>query len=208
MKRSSARHPTHERSLRRVDRWLVHPRESPDERTTYAWCLLLRELRINTRIRASRVSLVGDGAPEQLSVGDALARARSQGLDLVEVDPSSAPPVVRILDYGRYKYDQQKRERAARKASKPVELKEIRFSPKIDDGDLAVRIRQTHGFLSEGHKVKVSVRHRGREQSHPEIARALLAKVIEATTAVGSVDRAPATEGRYLFMILVPGKRQ
>jgi translation initiation factor IF-3 len=114
---------------------------------------------------------------------------------------------VRILNYGRYKYEQQKRERASRKASKPAELKEIRFSPKIDDGDLAVRIRQTHGFLADGHKVKVSVRHRGREQSHPEIARALLTRVIEETAAVGLVERAPLMEGRYLFMILGPARR-
>jgi translation initiation factor IF-3 len=113
---------------------------------------------------------------------------------------------VRLLNYGRYKYEQQKKERASRKASRPAELKEIRFSPKIDDGDLAVRIRQTHGFLADGHKVKVSVRHRGREQSHPEIARALLARVIEGTASVGTVERAPLMEGRYLFMILGPAR--
>lgn len=137
----------------------------------------------------------------------ALARADDQGLDLVEVDPSANPPTVRILDYGRYKYDQQKKEKASRKAAKSVELKEIRFSPKIDGGDLAVRIRQTHGFLAEGHKVLVSVRFRGREQSHPEIAKGLLDQVLAAVAEVGRADRAAYLEGRFYRLLLVPGKQ-
>ena len=129
-----------------------------------------------------------------------------QGLDLVEVDPSSNPPTVRILNYGRYKYDQQKKERASKKASKSLELKEIRFSPKIDGGDLAVRIRQTHGFLADGHKVLVSVRFRGREQSHPEIAVALLQQVTAEVVDVGYPIRAAYLEGRFYRLLLVPGK--
>lgn len=135
---------------------------------------------------------------------DALALAVSVGLDLVEVNPAARPPVCRILDYGRYKYDQQKKEKASRRASKAVELKEIRFSPKIDDGDLATRIRHTEEFLRDGHKVKVSVRFRGREQSHPEIARALLDRVAAGVAAVGAPERTPLMEGRFLHFTLVP----
>ena len=130
-----------------------------------------------------------------------------QGLDLVEVDPSSNPPTVRILNHGRYKYEQQKKERASKKATKAAELKEIRFSPKIADGDLAIRIRHTHEFLTEGHKVLVSVRFRGREQSHPEIAKELLDQVIAGVAGVGGADRAPYLEGRFYRLLLVPAKK-
>ena len=167
----------------------------------------LRELRTNRKIRVPNVRLVGDGEPVVLPVGTALLRAMEQGLDLVEVDPSSNPPTVRILNYGRYKYEQQKKERASKKASKAAELKEIRFSPKIDGGDLAVRIRQTHAFLADGPKVLVSVRFRGREQSHPEIAKALLDQVLAAVADVGRADRAPYLEGRFYRLLLVPGTK-
>ena len=157
----------------------------------------LKELRINRKIRIPNVRLVGDGEPVILPVGTALLRAMEQGLDLVEVDPSSNPPTVRIFDYGRYKYEQQKKERESKRNHKVAELKEVRFSPKIDDGDLAIRIRHTHEFLADGHKVLVSVRFRGREQSHPEIAVALLDKMAVGIADVGFAVRAPYLEGRF-----------
>lgn len=166
----------------------------------------LKELRINRKIRIPTVRLVGDGEPQLLPVGTALLRAIEQGLDLVEVDPSSNPPTVRIFDYGRHKYEQQKKERESKRNHKAVELKEIRFSPKIDDGDLAIRIRHTHEFLAEGHKVLVSVRFRGREQSHPEIAVALLDKMTAGVVGVGYPGRPPYLEGRFYRLLLVPGK--
>jgi translation initiation factor IF-3 len=164
-------------------------------------------LRTNTQIRAPRVRLVGDGAPEDLDLRTALLRAREADLDLVEMNPAATPPIVKIMNYGRYKYEQEKREREAKRGQKTVELKEIRFSPKIDTGDLAVRIRQTVKFIGEGHRVRVSVRFRGREQSHPEIARGLLAQVVEAVSAAGGVALGtPLMEGRFLFVVVVPAK--
>jgi translation initiation factor IF-3 len=168
--------------------------------------LALKELRTNRKIRIPNVRLVGDGEPQVMPVGTALLRAIEQGLDLVEVDPSSNPPTVRIFDYGRYKYDQQKKERASKKGAKAAELKEIRFSPKIDDGDLAIRIRHTREFLADGHKVLVSVRFRGREQTHPEIAVALLDRMTAGVAEVGQPGRPAYLEGRFYRLLLVPGK--
>jgi translation initiation factor IF-3 len=132
----------------------------------------------------------------------ALSIARERDLDLVEVSPMAVPPVCRLMDYGRFKYEQAKRENEARKNQKTTDLKEIRLSPRTDDHDLNVKIRKAEEFLGDGDKVKVSVRLRGRENAHPELGRQLLDKIIEALKHAAVVERPPIMEARIISMIL------
>ena len=136
---------------------------------------------------------------------EALQRARDKGLDLVEVAPNAVPPVCRILDYGKFKYEQSKKERDARKHQHNVVLREIRMKPKIDDHDVDFKTRTVAKLLKEGDKVKVSVMFRGREVTHPQIGRALLDRIYERVKEVGAIEKAPSMEGRFMTMILVPG---
>lgn len=139
-----------------------------------------------------------------LPLQEALAAARERDLDLVEVAPSAVPPVCRLLDYGKYMYDQAKRERLAGKQHHHGELREVRFKVKIGDHDLALKVRRAEGFLREGDKVKLSVMFRGRENAHPEIGRGLLLRVQEALNEVSIVEKPPTMEGRFMNMILGP----
>jgi translation initiation factor IF-3 len=132
----------------------------------------------------------------------ALSIARERDLDLVEVSPMAMPPVCRLMDYGRFKYEQAKRENEARKNQKTTDLKEIRLSPRTDDHDLNVKIRKIEEFLGDGDKVKVSVRLRGRENAHPELGRQLLDKIVEALKHAAVVERPPIMEARIISMIL------
>jgi translation initiation factor IF-3 len=132
----------------------------------------------------------------------ALSIARERDLDLVEVSPMAMPPVCRLMDYGRFKYEQAKRENEARKNQKTTDLKEIRLSPRTDDHDLNVKIRKAEEFLGDGDKVKVSVRLRGRENAHPELGRQLLDKIVEALKHAAVVERPPIMEARVISMIL------
>ena len=132
----------------------------------------------------------------------ALSIARERDLDLVEVSPMATPPVCRLMDYGRFKYEQAKRENEARKNQKTTDLKEIRLSPRTDDHDLNVKIRKAEEFLGDGDKVKVSVRLRGRENAHPELGRQLLDKIVEALKNAAVVERPPIMEARIISMIL------
>jgi translation initiation factor IF-3 len=132
----------------------------------------------------------------------ALNIARERDLDLVEVSPMATPPVCRLMDYGRFKYEQAKRENEARKNQKTTDLKEIRLSPRTDDHDLNVKIRKIEEFLGDGDKVKVSVRLRGRENAHPELGRLLLDKIVEALKNAAVVERPPIMEARIISMIL------
>jgi len=132
----------------------------------------------------------------------ALGIARERDLDLVEVSPMAMPPVCRLMDYGRFKYEQAKRENEARKNQKTTDLKEIRLSPRTDDHDLNVKIRKIEEFLGDGDKVKVSVRLRGRENAHPELGRQLLDKIVEALKHAAVVERPPIMEARIISMIL------
>lgn len=135
----------------------------------------------------------------------ALNLARERGLDLVEVAPTAIPPVCRILDYGKFKYEQSKKEREARKHQKQVQLREIRMKPKIDDHDIDFKTRTVEKLLKEGDKVKVTVMFRGREVTHPQIGRALLERILAKVKDAGSVEKPPAMEGRHMTMILAPG---
>lgn len=137
-----------------------------------------------------------------MSSAQALQMAREQNVDLVEVSPMANPPVCRLMDYGRFKYEQAKKENEARKRQKTSELKEIRLSPKTDEHDVAVKVRKVEEFLSEGDKVKVVVRFRGREMAHPDLGRRLLEEMMAAVKNIAVVERTPIMEGRMMSMIL------
>ncbi|HWO94650.1 MAG TPA: translation initiation factor IF-3 [Dehalococcoidia bacterium] len=166
-----------------------------------------RELRTNERIRIPQVRVI-DESGAQLGVmptDRALTLARERGLDLVEVAPTADPPVCRILDFGKFKYEQSKREREARKNQKQVVLREVRMKPKIDEHDIAFKTRTAAKLLREGDKVKVSVMFRGREVTHPQIGRDLLARVYAELKDFSVIEKQPSLEGRFMTMILAPG---
>lgn len=164
--------------------------------------------RVNEDIRGRRVRVI-DPEGNQLGIltpEEALSAARGRGLDLVEVSPNSQPPVCRIMDFGKFKYEQSKREREARKKQHVTELKELRLRPKIDDHDFEVKMRNARRFLEEGNKVKIAVRFRGREIVHRDLAEAKLVGLASDLAELGSVERTPIMEGRQLIMILAPTK--
>ena len=152
--------------------------------------------------------VIGDQG-EQLGVmtiAQALQIARERGTDLVEVAPTAAPPVCKFLDYGRFKFQQSKKTRESRKGQKTNALREIRIRPKIDEHDINFKLRTAVKLLGEGDKVKVSVVFRGREITHPEIARALLERVWQTIKEQASIERPPMLEGRSMSVIFAPGK--
>lgn len=161
---------------------------------------------INGEIRAKEVRLIGaDG--EQLGIKptrEALQIAADANLDLVNVAPTAKPPVCRIMDYGKYRYEMQKKEKEARKNQKVVDLKEIRLSASIDEHDFQTKLRNAIKFLKDGDKVKASVRFRGREIAHSEIGKKVLERMAAETAEIASVERAPKLEGRSMIMILAP----
>ncbi|MBO2520499.1 MAG: translation initiation factor IF-3 [Firmicutes bacterium] len=164
--------------------------------------------RVNHEIRARRVRVI-DPEGNQLGVltpDEALEAAARFNLDLVEVAPHSDPPVCRIMDYGKFKYEQSKRERDARKKQRGAELKELRLRPKIDVHDFAVKMKSARKFLQDGNKVKVAIRFRGREIVHQELAQEKLMSMARDLADVGSVERQPVMEGRQMVMILAPHK--
>ena len=167
---------------------------------------ITKELRINDKIRVREVRLIG-GEGEQLGVmttQEALRIAAERGLDLVEVAPTAIPPVCRLLDYGKYKYEQTKRERETKKNQKVVLLKEMRLRPKIADGDLDFKTKLVQKFLEDGDKVKVTVVFRGRELAHPQLGRELLDTMVDKLKGVATLERQPLMEGKAMSMILAP----
>lgn len=134
----------------------------------------------------------------------ALALARERNLDLVEVAPHAQPPVCRLMNFGKYQYEQAKRERQARKAQKQIEVKEVRLRPKTGEHDTEVRLRQARRFLEEGNKVKVRVRFRGREIFHPELATTMLQEFAARLSDIGQIEQQPDLEGASMLMVLAP----
>jgi translation initiation factor IF-3 len=170
---------------------------------------IAKELRINERILVPRVRLIRED--EQLGIvrtDDALRMAEEAGLDLVEVAPTADPPVCRIMDYGKFKYEQSKREKESRKGSKHSELREVRMRVKIDEHDIDFKARTARKLLAEGDKVKVSVMFRAREITHPEIGRELLDRFYEKIRDVSTMERTPAMEGRMMSIIVTPGVKR
>lgn len=170
---------------------------------------IVRQLRINNWIRAREVRVIGPNGENHgvIPLEQALNIARESGLDLVEVDPNASPPVCRVLDYGKWKYQQAKRERDARKHQKGGMIHEVRMRPRIGRADMDRKVSLVERLLGEGDKVKLAVMFRGREMSHPEIGREVLDRALEALKDVAVVEKPPGMEGRFLSVILTPGKK-
>ena len=173
---------------------------------------IAKEFRVNRRIRADEVRVIrGEDSTESavMSIRDAIDMAEEEGFDLVEVGPNQSPPVCRILDYGRFKYIQGKKQREARKVSRSAsKQKEVRLSPVMSDNDIETKIKMTKNLLSEGAKVRVFVRFRGRQRAHPEIAMKVLRKVAEGVATVAKLEKPPGMEGRVLSILLAPSSQQ
>jgi translation initiation factor IF-3 len=164
-----------------------------------------KDLRINEQIRVREVRLIKDDGEQQvIATPDALALAKEQGFDLVEVAPQAVPPVVKIMDYGKYKFENEKKVRDSKKKQKLLKLKEIRMQPKIDDHDLDFKSKHVREFLSVGNKVKVTVRFRGRELAHTELGRVVLDDVLARIEGEYVMDKPPIMEGKFMSMILSP----
>lgn len=162
--------------------------------------------RINDEIRVPQVRLIDQHGEMQgvMTAREALIRAYDVGLDLVEISPNAVPPVCKILDYGKYKYEQQKKANEARKKQKVVELKEIKVRPNIDDHDYDVKMRQMKTFISEGDKVKVTLRFRGREMAHQDLGVKVLDRIRTELAETTKVEQFPRLENRQMIMVLAP----
>ncbi len=164
------------------------------------------EHQLNGEIRDKEVRVIGsDGTMLGIMSGvQALEMAEQQELDLVKISPNAVPPVCKIMDYGKFRFDQMKKEKEARKNQRTVEVKEIRMSPGIDTNDFNVKMKNAIRFLSDGNRVKVSVRFRGREMAHTDIGEKLLVKFGEGCAEVANVDKNPKLDGRFMTMFLSP----
>ena len=168
----------------------------------------MRQLRVNERIRISQVRVIGeDGA--QLGVmapADALKLAREQGLDLVEVAPQTTPPVCRILDFNKFRYDEARREREAKKKRHVTKLKEVKFKPHIEEHDYQVKLNMLKRFLIRGDQAKVTMVYRGRELAHAELGRRILERLIQDLSFISRVERIPQLDGRFMTMVFGPDR--
>ncbi|MGF1453840.1 MAG: translation initiation factor IF-3 [Alphaproteobacteria bacterium] len=162
--------------------------------------------RVNEQIRVREVLLIDDSGEKQgvTPIEEALAMASEAGLDLVEVAGNSSPPVCKILDYGKFKYQAQKRANEARKKQKTVEVKEVKMRPNIDKHDYDVKLKAMHRFFEEGDKVKVTLRFRGREMAHQNLGMELMRKVQTEVEEIAKVELHPKLEGRQMIMVMAP----
>nr|WP_199505537.1 MULTISPECIES: translation initiation factor IF-3 [unclassified Halanaerobium] len=167
---------------------------------------MVNDLKVNNQIRAKKVRLI-DQEGEQIgikSINEALDISAERGLDLVEVAPQANPPVCRIMDYGKYKYEQAKKEKEAKKNQNVMNVKEVQMGVKIEDHDFNVKLKQARRFLNNKDKVKVRIRFRGREMMHKELGYDLMDRLIEETEDIGQVESKPKMEGRNMMMFLTP----
>ena len=170
-----------------------------------------RELRINRQIRAHQVLVIDENGVQRgvMSVPEACRLADEAGMDLVEVSPNANPPVCKILDFGRYRYEMEKKSREAKKNQTVFKIKEIRMQPKIEKHDLETKSKAIAEFLQQGNKVKVSIRFRGRELAHPELGKVVLDKILDALTELGvqyNLDKGALMEGKMMSMTVSPSK--
>ncbi|MGG4603965.1 translation initiation factor IF-3 [Paenalcaligenes sp. Me131] len=168
-----------------------------------------RKHRINGEIRIPEVRLIGIEG-EQLGVvkvADALDMAEEHDVDLVEIAPQAEPPVCRLMDYGKFRYQEQKRQQEARSKQKIIQIKEVKFRPGTDDGDFNVKLRNVRRFIEDGDKVKVSLRFRGREMAHQELGMRVLERVRDEVEEICQVEAMPKLEGRQMIMVLAPKKK-
>jgi translation initiation factor IF-3 len=175
-------------------------------KNTWRWIPISKELKINEEIRAKEIRLLGVNN-EQLGivqVRDALRMAQEQNIDLVEIAPTAKPPVCRIMDYGKFKYEQSKKDKEARKKQKVISVKEVKLRPGIEDHDFSVKLKNAQRFLEDGDKVKVTIMFRGRELSHADLGRQVLVKMASECSPLAIVEREPRLEGKNMIMILSP----
>lgn len=189
---------TSTRGNRRIFNIARRPHNAPPQRDTGP--------RINDRIRAPEIRLIGaDG--ENVGVvtpSRAMDLAAEAGLDLVEISPNATPPVCKIMDFGKFKYEQQKRESEARKKQKTIEVKEVKFRPNTDTHDYDVKMRNVFRFLENGDKVKVTLRFRGRELAHQDLGMKVLLRVRDDTEEIAKIEQMPKMEGRQMTMVMAP----
>ena len=172
-----------------------------------------RDLRVNRQIRAHEVRLIDENGEQKgvMKTFDAIRMAEEAGLDLVEVSPNANPPVCKILDFGKYRYELEKKQRDAKKNQAVIKIKEIRMQPKIDRHDLETKSKFIAEFLTEGNKVKVSIRFRGRELAHPELGKDVLDRILEILSENGvqyNLDKGAFMEGKMMSMFVSPVKNQ
>ena len=201
-------------SASRIGGYVPHPRFSTKEGVAHCTRETVivtpqNEPRYNERIRAREVRLIG---PDGSQVGirptaDALVLARELDLDLVEVAPLANPPVCRIMDYGKFRYEEAQKAKESRKKTTHVTVKEVKFRPKIGKGDFDTKVRHMRDFLEDGHKVKVTLQFRGREVAHPELGARILDAALEQLGALAKVETQARLEGRNMTMVLSPDKK-
>lgn len=168
--------------------------------------IIAKDMMVNDGIRAKELRVI-NGEGEQLGVMSkvqAMKIAEEFNMDLVLVSPNAQPPVARIMDYGKYRFEQQKRERESRKNQKVVTIKEVRLSPTIDDNDFQTKLRNGRKFLEKGDKVKISIRFKGRAITHKEIGQRVLEKYADETADIASIESRPKMDGRSMFLMLAP----
>lgn len=171
--------------------------------------IIIKEHQINYEIRDREIRVIADdGAQLGIMPSDkAFALAESKNLDLVKISPTAVPPVCKIMDYGKFRFEQAKKEKEARKNQKVVELKEVWLSMTIDTNDLKIKAKHARKFLEDGNKVKVSIRMRGRQQAHPELGTEVMKNFFAVVSDVCTMERMPLKEGRSILMILAPNKK-
>ncbi len=170
------------------------------------WLIISKDMNVNENIRAREVRLI-DSNGDQLGVKsrqDALEIAQNRNLDLVLVAPNAKPPVCRIMDYGKFRFEQQKKEKEARKKQKIIHVKEVRLSPGIEEHDFNTKLRNARKFLEKGDKVKVSIRFRGRAITHKELGQKVLVRMAEECKDLSTIEQRPKMEGRSMFLMLAP----
>ena len=168
------------------------------------------DFRVNEGIRVPEVRLIGPdgGNAGVIPIREALQMAHDAGLDLVEVSPGAEPPVCRVMDFGKFIYERQKKEREARRAQVKIEVKEIRLRPKTNEAHRGFKVEDARRWLQKGHKVRVRIRFRGREMDYPEIALEDLKEIAQSLADVGTIEQAPMMEGRTMHVVLAPAKTQ
>ncbi|MCB1310537.1 MAG: translation initiation factor IF-3 [Sedimentitalea sp.] len=188
----------HNPNDQRTDSIARRPHNAPPTRDTGP--------RVNDKIRSPEIRLIGADGENVGVVSPArgLELAEQAGLDLVEISPNATPPVCKIMDFGKFKYETQKREAEARKKQKIIEIKEVKFRPNTDTNDYNVKMRNVFKFLDNGDKVKITLRFRGREMAHQNLGRELLERVAEDTKDVGRIENFPKMEGRQMVMLIGP----
>ncbi len=164
---------------------------------------------MNEQITARKVRLIDENGEQRgiLAIDAALAKAKDIGLDLVEISPNADPPVCRVMDIGKFMYEDSKRKAAARKNQKQIQVKEIKFRPGTDIGDYNIKLKKLKAFLENGDKTKVTIRFRGREMAHKELGLDLLKRVEADLVDFGNVEQFPKLEGRQMIMVLAPNKK-